>query len=123
MKFKWTQRSEKEIEDEILTYLKFRDDVFAFKVQTQAQYDPKLGIYRKLNKWVFQGTADILALTHGCFVAFEVKSETGRQTDAQKEFEQKIKQFGGHYYLVRCLSDVQKALGEVKCCQTQNMNG
>jgi hypothetical protein len=59
------------------------------------------------------GCADILGLIgpSGRFLAIEVKSPTGRQSEEQKRFERVIKQWGGVYVLARSVADVDAALG------------
>lgn len=114
MEFKLKHRNEKSVEDEIMHWLEFQLGVFACKIQTQAQYDPKRGIYRKLNKWVRAGTADILICVAGMYVALEVKSETGKQSAEQKKFQREVEQCRGHYFVVRSLDEVRQALEFVR---------
>ena len=58
------------------------------------------------------GCADILGLIapSGRMLAIEVKSESGKQSDAQKRFQGMIQGFGGLYVLARSLEDVDRAL-------------
>ena len=51
----------------------------------------------------------------GRYVALEVKTDKGKQTEDQKQYEASIKENGGCYFLVRSLADVVNALsGESK---------
>ncbi len=53
-----------------------------------------------------RGSADILGIFSGGYlVAIEVKTGAGRQSKAQRAFEQMITRFGGHYAVVS--NDVQ----------------
>lgn len=67
----------------------------------------------KLVKFGLQGSADILGIMkpHGRFLAIEVKTEKGRQSESQKRFQQMVEDMGGLYILARSPEDVTKALG------------
>ena len=57
---------------------------------------------------VLAGVADIFityscGLWNGLFVEF--KTETGRQSNTQKEFQKKVQKFGYHYVICRSLED------------------
>lgn len=43
----------------------------------------------------------------GIFIGLEVKNEKGRQSPVQKQAQADIKNAGGHYYIVRSISDVK----------------
>lgn len=40
----------------------------------------------------------------------EVKTDVGRQSDAQREFQVKVEKLGGNYFVVRSLDDVKKII-------------
>lgn len=66
---------EKQIEKQILTYLNYQPDVFAFKVNTVGVYDAKKKLYRKnRNPFLIPGTSDIIGMWRGKFFAIEVKT-------------------------------------------------
>lgn len=67
----------------------------------------------KLVKFGLQGSADILGIMkpQGRFLAIEVKTEKGRQSESQKRFQQMVEDMGGLYILARSPEDVTKALG------------
>lgn len=116
--FRWNKPAEKHIEKAILQFLNYQIGCFAFKVDTHARFDPNLGVYRKLNSLVLAGTPDIICCYSvqgvGIFIAFEVKTETGRQRFDQKEFEQRLTtRANGFYFIVRSIKDVENALTEV----------
>lgn len=59
------------------------------------------------------GTSDkTVCLPGGAFVAVEVKSATGRQTDAQKRYQQRLEAIGGVYILARSAADLRAGLVE-----------
>ena len=57
------------------------------------------------------GQADLTGiLPDGRRVEIEVKSERGRQTKDQRNFQRMIERFGGVYVLARSVEDVERAL-------------
>ncbi len=50
------------------------------------------------------GAPDIIICVKGKFVGFEVKTETGKQSDLQMQAESKIKRAGGLYFIVRSVN-------------------
>lgn len=51
------------------------------------------------------GSADIIGVCQGRFIAIEVKTRTGRQSDTQREFQRHVEQHGGVYVLARSVDD------------------
>jgi hypothetical protein len=47
------------------------------------------------------GGADLIGIFRGRLVAVEIKTETGRQSAEQREFEQLVKRKGGVYVVLR----------------------
>lgn len=124
---KWLMPSEKEVENGILYFLTNQVGVFAFKINTIGVYDQRGGFYRKLSKYVLPGTPDILACVNvngvGVFVGFEVKSEKGRQSKTQKDFQEALQAKGkGFYFLVRSIKEAEDALKKVKECISQSLS-
>ena len=65
--------TEKQIENQILTYLRNKK-IFAWKAQTTGIFDPKKRIFRKSNNpHHINGVSDILGIFEGRFLAIEVK--------------------------------------------------
>jgi hypothetical protein len=113
--FKWIEPSEKEIENAILEFLNYQVGVFAFKVNTMGVYDQRGGFYRKLSKHVIPGTPDVIACVDGLFAGFEIKTKTGRQSNEQKLFQEKlISKSNGLYFIVRSVKDAEQALASVR---------
>lgn len=52
-----------------------------------------------------RGTADVSATIRGQSVKIEIKIGTDRQSEAQKEYQQKITAAGGIYYIARNFTD------------------
>ena len=57
-----------------------------------------------------RGFPDLTAMKDGETVYIEVKTETGRQSDYQKEFEQICKAHGCRYLLARGINDIADLL-------------
>lgn len=60
-----------------------------------------------------RGSADIIGLVKGRFIAIEVKSPSGRQSINQSEFQRNIEKFGGIYILARTIDDVLDAIKNI----------
>lgn len=111
--------TEKQIENSIFEALASRHNtIFAFKVNTTGVYDQRKKTFRRLNKWVMPGTADIIACMSmpyqsGYFVAIEVKTKNGKQSEAQKEFQKRVQQHGGIYLLVRSYEDFMEQFDDL----------
>ena len=54
-----------------------------------------------------EGTPDIIVCFNGNFIALEVKTSKGKQSDPQMESQLHIEQSGGEYYIVRSLDEVK----------------
>ena len=59
------------------------------------------------------GVPDIICCYHGRFVAFEVKTDTGRPTRLQEAVIRKINRAGGVALIVRSVEDVKAALAAI----------
>lgn len=56
---------------------------------------------------LLEGVSDLILVIPNKVVFVEVKTETGRQKDAQIKFEKNIKNLGFEYWLIRSLSQFQ----------------
>lgn len=105
------QQTEKEIEMCILNYLDKAKVGFFYKTNTIGVFDPIRKVFRKpKNKYLINGVADITGIINGQFVAFEVKSEKGKQAPAQFEFQKNIEKQRGKYAVVRSIEEVKQFL-------------
>jgi hypothetical protein len=65
-------------------------------------------------RWGLIGSADILGLANGGkFIALEVKTGCGVQSDQQVKFESAVKKTGGHYFVVRSVEDALQFVAQV----------
>lgn len=110
---------EKHIEAPILNYLRFFDNIFAWKNPTTGRYNVQTRQWIK-TKGTVTGVSDIIAVYKRrcdgiCLTLFlEVKTDKGIQTDTQKAFQQNIEKLNGLYFIVRSIEDVKKVLDEVE---------
>ena len=100
---------EQEIQKACLDYLSY-SGYYAFKVHTGGIYDQNRGVYRTIHT---KGLSDVIAIKNGLVFFIEIKSETGRQSDNQKDFEFKIKEKGGYYILVRSVEELESKIYEI----------
>ena len=91
---------ERDITTRILRYLKTVPHCFCWK-QHGGQYG-------------MSGLPDIICCINGIFVAFEVKTNTGKLSELQKIAIRRIKEAGGVVFVARCLDDVKSILSEVE---------
>ncbi len=54
------------------------------------------------------GSPDICVVKDGFFIGLEIKTSKGKQSEGQKEFEKKLKDAGGEYYVVRSLEKLKE---------------
>lgn len=59
---------------------------------------------------VVAGVADMLYLSPSGMIALEFKTETGRQSVAQKQWQQTIEDAGYEYKIIRNLQEFLKAI-------------
>lgn len=58
-----------------------------------------------------KGTADILVITAGRVIFFELKTETGRMSNAQASFKLAVEEQKAEYYVIR---SVNEAIGVIE---------
>lgn len=90
MKYK-LKRTETDIKRQIKDYLSYFPDIFYFSLVAG------LGSLR--------GLPDMIVVKDGEVFFVEVKTPTGVQSQAQIEFESKLRYVGGKYLLVRSLEE------------------
>lgn len=72
--------------------------------------------YLKLSGWFvfpimqglgsYRGISDMIAIKNSNVLFIEVKTNRGKQSEYQIEFENNIKNQGGHYLVTRCIEDI-----------------
>lgn len=99
----------------ILNYLKARqiekEDIYFFRSGAGAV---KINDPNNTKQRFFttgrRGCPDITLCYNGAYIGIEVKTETGIQSQSQKEAESQIVNAWGKYYLVRSLEEVKEIL-------------
>lgn len=76
---------------------------FYQRQNSQGQYDSRLKMWRKSG--TTKGIADVQVTFKGKTYNFEIKVGRDRQSEIQKEVEQRIKAAGGHYAIIHCYDD------------------
>lgn len=94
---------EKEIQSEICKYLKAQGIFFWRNNTGVAMYGNRRIRYGAI------GSPDILAIVkNGVLLGIEVKTQAGRQNEAQKRFQESMEKAGADYILARSVEDVKK---------------
>jgi len=65
---------------------------------------------RKLATGMIAGVSDLIVLQPNKCMFFEVKTDIGRQSDKQKDFENIVRNLGFEYHLVRSLDDFKNII-------------
>ena len=104
---------ESAIQIQIVNYLHYKN-IYFFTVPNEAAGGGRGAMIRmrKLKKMGLRsGVADLVLLLKGGKTVFlEVKTDKGRQSENQKEFEKEIKKLDFDYYIVRSVEDVEEIL-------------
>lgn len=102
------------VKRQVGAYLKLRN-IFFFTHDSVGIYDPTRKVFRKNNDpFRIPGASDFIGmLPSGRFLAIELKSETGRVSDKQKEFLNEVNQRGGVGFVARSVEDVKHLLDNV----------
>ena len=94
---------EKDIQKAILQYLKAKK-IFHYR-QNSGAFQTVGGGYMRTSS--VNGLPDIVAIQEGIYIGLEVKTQNGRQSDAQKDIQREITKAGGFYFIVRNIEDVR----------------
>ena len=83
-----------------------------FSIPNAAKRTKRIGVYMK-EEGLLPGVADVVLMKSNKFYGacfFEFKTPKGRQSDTQKEWEQKITADGYKYVVVRSLEDFRREI-------------
>lgn len=119
MHYKKKYTGEKFIKSKVTSYEdKIQQEIF---IHLQNNYCTKIHEPRCLvfavpnqNQWkltnigVLAGVSDLIFVTPKMHYYLEVKTNDGKQRNNQKDFEQRIKDLGYEYYVVRSINDLPK---------------
>ncbi len=76
---------------------------FFQRQNSQGQYDSRLERWRKSGTTA--GIADVQVTHEGRVYNFEIKIGKDRQSDVQKDVEERLLRAGGHYAIIKCYDD------------------
>lgn len=77
-----------------------------FSVANESTYKNK--VFK--NTGTMAGVSDLIVVLNGKTIFVELKTETGIQSEKQKEFETKVKQLSQEYYLIRSLEQFKNEI-------------
>jgi len=97
--------SEKDAQKSIIAWLTAKR-MFFYRQNTGTFATEAGGYYR----FGTVGAPDIVLICAGIYVGIECKSSSGRQSPAQKDFQERLEKVGGVYILARSMDEVQKRL-------------
>lgn len=102
--------AEKAIQSAILIAVSSLPDILVWRNNTGSTKIPN-------GQWIkfgLVGSPDILGCYRGRFIGIEVKTPTGKQSDAQRNFQRALEKAGGVYVLARSVDDALNALGAIQ---------
>lgn len=85
-----------------LDYLRMRK-IFCYRNNTGGMKTERGGFIR----FGAVGSPDIVMVINGKYIALEIKTEKGQQSEGQKQFQQELEKAGGIYLLVRSLEQLE----------------
>lgn len=65
---------------------------------------------RKIATGLFSGVSDLIVIHFGKILFIEIKTEVGKQSDKQKDFENIVLSHNFQYYLIRSLDEFKKMI-------------
>ena len=119
MKLKKIKVSEKEIQKTILDWLKWHKQIFCWRNNSGAMVSEYKG-KKRFMRFGAEGSPDIFAVKMvfpcpgngiigvGQIIGIEVKSPTGKMSEAQEKFREEFQKVGGIYILARSVEDVEQ---------------
>lgn len=93
-----------------LTILEAQNKLYFIRNNSFSGFVQQRNGFKSFIKNAKKGSPDILLCVRGGFVAFEVKTDIGRQSIEQKQTQEKIEACGGKYYIIRSIDEVQNIL-------------
>jgi hypothetical protein len=68
---------------------------------------PNQNQWKLTNIGVKAGVSDLIFVQQGRILFLEIKTDTGKQSEKQKQFQKQIESLGYEYYLIRSVEDLQ----------------
>jgi hypothetical protein len=98
-----SNKSEFTIQVEIVSFCR-KNDIICFSVPNEATRNNS----KYIQSGVLAGVSDLIVLNNGKTHFVELKDYKGKQSEKQKEFENKVISQGFEYFLVRSLDEFKK---------------
>lgn len=105
------KQTESDVKKAILQYLSHVPKISIFPVATTGMWDPTQKRFRKSTGRI--GTPDILCCLNGKFVAFEVKTKSGKVSPEQENVIKDIQFCNGYAFVVRSVEEVMGHVREI----------
>lgn len=102
MKFK---ESENEIQRSIIEYFRFKYKKYCIFAVPNGGNRNVVEAMKMKATGTLAGVSDLIVLMPNRCIFIEVKTDVGKQSDKQKEFESTVKLLGFEYYVVRNIND------------------
>ena len=100
---------ESDIQRTVCDYLFNYKRYFGWRNNNVGVYDPTTRGFRRPQKYAPKGLPDIQVITDGGFTIFlEIKRKGGKQSPDQKDFEQKCKDKGAEYYVIKDVGELKE---------------
>jgi len=97
------------IQTQILKYLLLLESqgkLYYTRLNSTGVFDPTKRVFRRPSPHQKHGIPDIMVIKDDEVIFLECKSDTGKQSEYQKEFEETCKKNKIKYYIVRSLDEV-----------------
>jgi hypothetical protein len=104
------KQTEAELKQGVQDYLQYKQNqgVLYFDRLNSGEAIIETGDSRRRIMLCRPGTADMFLILKGSLIFLELKTETGKQSPEQKEFEAQVTWHGAEYYVIRSLDELIK---------------
>lgn len=97
--------TETQVQNAICEYLTVKKHFF-WRQNVMGRYNSSRDVHYRMPKYSMVGIPDIILIKNGLFIGLEVKTEKGKISPNQAEFEELCNKAGGEYHIVRSIDDV-----------------
>lgn len=94
------------IQTQILEYLRLQNNLYYTRLNSTGVFDPTKKVFRRPSPHQKHGIPDIMIIKDNKVIFLECKSDVGKQSEYQKEFQQVCDNNKIDYYVVRSLDEV-----------------
>lgn len=100
---------ESKIQSDIVHYLS-KKGIFFFAVLNELAGKNARAMGYAITMGLRSGVSDLVLLLPGRTIFVEVKTPSGRQSENQRRFQERVQELGCEYYIVRSVEDVHAIL-------------